>query len=108
MPDVWHLLEHNGACTFFRALAMTYYVAPRKARIEVMGRPTCFECGKQLMYVHGKPVFEEWTDPIGNAHRLHKECAKRGGYKTKPVTAAPVGEMLPMNSSAYSRAKIKD
>lgn len=67
-----------------------------------MARPICYECGKQLMYVKGKPVFEVWTDPIGNSHKLHKDCAKRFGYQQKPITAAPVGEPLPLETTGYA------
>jgi hypothetical protein len=48
-------------------------------------RPFCFECGNQLMYVDGEPLFET-RDYHGAAVRLHKECAKRWD-KDKPVTA---------------------
>ena len=53
-----------------------------------MSRPTCWECGKQLMYVNGKPVFQTWTDPLGNTVKMHKDCYKYGGYenaKTMPT-----------------------
>ena len=52
-----------------------------------MSRPTCWHCGKQLMYVKGKPVWYVYTDPIGNEHKMHKICADRNGYKVKPLTA---------------------
>lgn len=42
-----------------------------------MSRPICWDCGKQLMYVAGKPVFAVVFDPIGTEHHVHKECAKR-------------------------------
>lgn len=38
------------------------------------------------MYVKGKPVWFEYTDPIGNIHKLHKICADHNGYKVKLVT----------------------
>lgn len=53
-----------------------------------MSRPRCWHCGKQLMYVKGKPVWYIYTDPIGNVHKLHKVCAQLGEYKAKPVTAS--------------------
>ena len=54
-----------------------------------MSRPICWDCGKQLMYVKGKPVWALYVDPIGNEHKLHKMCAERLGYKEKPITAQP-------------------
>lgn len=56
-----------------------------------MARPRCYECGKQLMYVNGKPVFAVWIDPIGNEHKMHKDCFKYGGYAAKAITAQPAG-----------------
>lgn len=53
-----------------------------------MSRLICWECGKQLMYVKGKPVYLEYADTCGNVHKLHKICFKVGGYENKPVTAA--------------------
>jgi len=50
-----------------------------------MSRPRCFECGKQLMYVAGKPVFAVYVDPIGVEHKLHKDCFKHCEYTNKPV-----------------------
>lgn len=41
-----------------------------------MSRPICWVCGKQLMYVSGKPVYAVMTDPIGAEHKVHKACAK--------------------------------
>ena len=52
-----------------------------------MTRPICWECGNQLMYVKGAPVFETYTDELGHAHKLHKDCFKRGGYAERKVTA---------------------
>lgn len=52
-----------------------------------MPKPRCFDCGKQLMYKDGKPIFTEYIDPIGNVHQLHKDCFKYEGYSNKPVTA---------------------
>lgn len=49
-------------------------------------------CGKQLMYVNGKPVWFEYTDPIGNVHKLAKQCAEYNGYKVKETTANVVNE----------------
>lgn len=58
-----------------------------------MARPRCFECGRQLMYVNGKPTFFEYTDPIGAKHKMHKQCAKWGGYDKKNVTAKEVARV---------------
>lgn len=50
-----------------------------------MARPRCFECGRQLMYVKlkGQPkavvVYVRYVDPAGHEHKLHVDCAKRGG-----------------------------
>lgn len=45
------------------------------------------------MFVPGKGVvFAEYTDPVGNKHKLHKDCYKNGGYGGKAETASPVGE----------------
>lgn len=66
-----------------------------------MARPICYECGRRLMYVNGKPSFATWTDPIGNEHKMHKGCIKTGGYDTKGVTAQPIGEVMPLNIGAY-------
>jgi len=40
-----------------------------------MARPTCWHCGKQLMYVKGAPV---WAIVIvdGVEHRIHKDCKR--------------------------------
>jgi len=57
-----------------------------------MARPTCWHCGKQLMYVKGKPVWYEYTDPLGHVHKLHKLCADQEGYKVKSITASTEGE----------------
>ncbi len=54
-----------------------------------MARPFCWECGKRLMYVKGKPVFSAYTDLAGFDHNMHKDCFKRGNYATKAVTAQP-------------------
>lgn len=48
-------------------------------------RPFCFECGKQLMYVNGAPVFEV-RNYHGTKVKLHKDCAKRWD-EDKPITA---------------------
>lgn len=42
-----------------------------------MSRPICWICSKQLMYVHGAPVYAVIVDPIGAEHKVHKECAKQ-------------------------------
>lgn len=57
-----------------------------------MSRPTCWHCGKQLMYVKGKPVWHEYTDPLGHVHKLHKLCADQHGYKVKEPTAVVTNE----------------
>ena len=57
-----------------------------------MSRPICWHCGKKLMYIKGKPVWYEYTDPLGHIHKLHKICAKYGEHEVKPVTAAPKDE----------------
>lgn len=44
------------------------------------------------MYVKGKPVWYEYTDPIGHSHKLHKQCADQEGYKVKQVTANVTNE----------------
>lgn len=44
------------------------------------------------MYVKGKPVWYEYTDPIGHTHKLHKQCADQEGYKVKQVTANVTNE----------------
>jgi hypothetical protein len=49
-------------------------------------KPICWHCGKHFAYWKNKPVFTVYIDPIGNAHKLHKICAKYGEYN-KPVTA---------------------
>jgi len=38
-----------------------------------MSRPTCWECGKQLMYVKDKPVWAVVVED-GVEHRVHKDC----------------------------------
>ena len=71
-----------------------------------MARPICWECGKQLMYWKGKPVFESYTDPAGNEHKMHKDCFKYGHYGDKPVTAQPDMEYQRatiMNTKAAAR-----
>jgi hypothetical protein len=52
-----------------------------------MARPICWECGRQLQYHNGKPVFKEYTDEAGNTHKLHKACYEYEGYGDKQVTA---------------------
>lgn len=47
----------------------------------------CNICGKSLMLVRGREVYVEITDPIGNAVKVHKLCAKTSG--NKEVTAQP-------------------
>jgi len=47
----------------------------------------CFECGGKLMYKNKQPIFKEYIDPIGNKHKLHKDCFKYEGYDKKPITA---------------------
>lgn len=56
------------------------------------GRPCCYHCGKQLVYVHGRLSFKEYIDPVGNRHRLHKGCFDNEGYGDKAVTAQPRAE----------------
>lgn len=54
-----------------------------------MSRPICFHCGRQLMYVKGKPVYSLYTDPIGAEHKLHKACFKNEGYDGKSEPSHP-------------------
>lgn len=44
------------------------------------------------MYYMGKPIWYEYTDPIGHVHKLHKVCAEHNGYKVKPITADTTSE----------------
>jgi nucleoside 2-deoxyribosyltransferase len=52
-----------------------------------MARPTCWECGKQLMYVKGKPV---WAVVVEDnvEHRVHKDCQDRGVSKEARAASA--------------------
>lgn len=59
-----------------------------------MNKLRCWECGGELVYADGQPIFAEYTDPIGNRHKLHKDCFKQGSYDKPAITAAPVGEDL--------------
>lgn len=57
-----------------------------------MSRPTCWECGKQLTYYMGEPVFQTYVDPLGHEHKLHKMCHEYGGYAVKPITVDVTNE----------------
>lgn len=60
-----------------------------------MSRERCFHCWNELAFVPGKGiVYAEYIDPIGNKHKMHKECFKNGGYAQKTATASPIGENL--------------
>lgn len=48
-------------------------------------RPFCFECGGQLTYLNGTPVYAV-RDYHGSPVKLHKDCAKRLDEE-KPLTA---------------------
>jgi hypothetical protein len=51
------------------------------------GRPCCYHCGKQLFMYKGEVIYAKYTDPIGNEHKLHKDCYKYNGYALKQITA---------------------
>lgn len=38
------------------------------------GVPFCWQCGKQLQRRSGGFYFAEVEDPLGNKHRVHKDC----------------------------------
>jgi len=42
-----------------------------------MSRPRCWDCGRKLVYLKGKPVFAIYVDPIGAEHKVHKDCLKQ-------------------------------
>jgi len=39
-----------------------------------MPRAICWECGRQLVILSGKVVYDIITDSIGNEHKVHKAC----------------------------------
>ena len=53
-----------------------------------MSASFCWSCGRALRLPH----FAEYTDPIGQVHRVHKVCLERSPHLLKPVTASPMGE----------------
>lgn len=37
----------------------------------------CWECGQPLAHNDdGSEIYQEYTDPIGNVHKLHRVCFK--------------------------------
>lgn len=41
------------------------------------GNPRCWHCLNRLMFKKGGGfIFVEVIDPIGNVHRVHKDCLK--------------------------------
>ncbi len=47
----------------------------------------CWHCGTSLIDLGDGEIFAEYTDPLGNKHKLHKQCAKNAEY-AKSFTAA--------------------
>jgi hypothetical protein len=49
-------------------------------------RPLCWVCGRQLYF---KPnvglIYFVYTDPIGNKHKAHLECAEKEGFKGETI-----------------------
>lgn len=45
-------------------------------------RPFCFECGRQLSYVAGEPVFVV-RDYYGSPVKMHKDCAKKSDERER-------------------------
>lgn len=66
-----------------------------------MSRPTCWECGRELVYYMGELVSKTYVDPIGNEHQLHKQCHEQGGYANKPLTVDVTNETTDI-SGKYS------
>lgn len=54
----------------------------------------CFDCGQPLINKRGSPCFKTYIDPIGNEHKLHKDCFDDGGYASKAPTVNFEGESL--------------
>lgn len=50
-------------------------------------------------------MYSTYVDPCGNAHKLHKLCYEASGYKSKGVTAQPVGELVQGCPGSYTKPK---
>ncbi|MNY30971.1 hypothetical protein D3C86_1651090 [compost metagenome] len=68
------------------------------------GVSQCFECGNQLVRVHGGFIFAEIADPDGHRIRVHKQCQEAAaghGYTVvpldPPISVAHVHDMDELN-----------
>lgn len=53
----------------------------------------CWHCGQELATTKtGAPIFAEYRDPLGNTHKLHKQCAKHPDYKPRITAQASKGK----------------